>query len=195
MSGFVQHCVRIFRLVAPVESLDLETRICEHRRLEKGIEIDLVSRLANGAGCCWESVITYFYRGRFGPAEAAASASNAPDLTGAALIDHYRTPSGRGWQFGKLTGDYNGIHNWFWYARRLGFPGAFLHPQRVAGMCLARLHEPESAARSLQLWIKGLVFYGANVMLNAAPADPGTRLGLSLEGDDRVALSGLWQPL
>ena len=183
------------RHIGPGETLDLETRIGAHRRLEKGIEIDLVSRLANGAGCCWESVITYFYRGRFGPAEAPAPASNAPDLTGAALIDRYRTPSGGGWQFGKLTGDYNGIHNWSWYARRLGFPSAFLHQQRAAGMCLARLDEPESAAQSLQLWIKGPVFYGAKVVLNAAPADAGTRFGLSLEGDDRVALSGLWQAL
>jgi len=45
----------------------------------------------------------------------------------------------------------------------------------------------------VQLWIKGPVFYGAKVALNAAATDDGVQFGLSLEGDDRVALSGLWR--
>jgi len=102
-------------------------------------------------------------------------------------------PRSGGWRFGGLSGDYNGIHYWPWYARRLGFHTAFLHPQRVAGMCMVRLHGPESSTQTLQLWIKGPVFYGAKVVLNAARIDQGVGFGLSLDGDHRVALIGRWQ--
>jgi hypothetical protein len=181
------------RHINPGETLDLETSNGEHRLLEKGVEIDLVSRLSRGTECCWESVITFFYRGRFGSGESVAPGASAPDLAGVGVVDRFRMPIRGGWAFGKLTGDYNGIHNWAWYARRLGFRSAFLHPQRTTGMCLARLQDPESAAQSLQLRIKGPVFYGTQVVLSAEPVDRGTRFGLSLEGDARAALVGQWE--
>ena len=102
-------------------------------------------------------------------------------------------PAGGGWAFGKLTGDYNGIHSWNWYARRLGFPKAFAHPQRVAAMCQSRLAGPSTEAQTLDLWIKGPVFYGANVGLNAVAGEEGLRFGLSLQGDARSALMGHWR--
>ncbi|MEI6738375.1 MAG: acyl dehydratase, partial [Pseudomonadota bacterium] len=147
------------RHIGLTESLELETCIGEHRLLEKGVEIDVISRLIRGSVCCWESVITYFYRGRFGAFETPPPSASAPDLTQAATVDRFQMPTGGGWRFGKLSGDYNGIHSWSWYARRLGFRAAFFHPQRVVGMCMARLHEPDAATQTLQLWIKGPVFY------------------------------------
>lgn len=177
------------------ETLTLETRSGEHRLLEKGVEVDLVSRLARGPDCCWESVVTYFYRGRFKAADTAgapAPGSNAPDLSQTAAVDRFRMPDGGGWRFSKLTGDYNGIHNWSWYARRLGFRSAFFHPQRVAGICMAKLHQPQTDAQTLRLWIKGPVYYGVNAILNADAPNDGVRFGLSLEGDSRVAIVGHW---
>jgi hypothetical protein len=101
-------------------------------------------------------------------------------------------PEGGGWAFGRLTGDYNGIHTWNWYARRLGFRAAFSHPQRAAGLCLARLREPQADAQTLDLWIKGPVFYGAEVMLRAVDDERGVRFGLALAGDPRPAIAGAW---
>lgn len=180
------------RHLQPGERLDLETRIGSHRIVDKGIEIDLQSRLMRGSVCCWESEVTYFHRGRFGVA-AGDSSAPAPDLAQAPVLERFSMPQDGGWHFGKLTGDYNGIHWGKWYARRLGFPAAFPHPQRVAGMCLARLRGPQAEAQTLQLWIKGPVFYGAKVALSAAAIDQGVQFGLSLDGDQRFALSGQWQ--
>jgi len=174
------------------ERLDLETRIGAHRIVDKGIEIDLQSRLMRESECCWESEVTYFYRGRFG-IPAVESSAEVPRLSRAPVVERFRMPQGGGWHFGTLTGDYNGIHWAGWYARRLGFRAAFPHSQRVAGMCLARLRGPTSAAQTLRLWIKGPVFYGAEVVLNAAAIDQGVQFGLSLDGDQRVALLGQWQ--
>jgi acyl dehydratase len=117
----------------------------------------------------------------------------APSLAAAPVVDRFPLPSAGGWVFARLTGDYNGIHQWRWYARRFGFPAAFLHPQRVAGMCLAKLHGPDSDAQTLDLWIKGPLFYGANVLLQAAHGEDGLRFGLSLDGDPRAALAGNWR--
>jgi hypothetical protein len=174
------------------ERLDLETSIGAHRAVDKGIEIDLRSRLLRGTTCCWESEVTYFYRGRYG-SPAVGSAAAAPTLAEAPVVERFGMPRGGGWRFGSLTGDYNGIHWATWYARRLGFRAAFLHPQRVVGMCMARLRGPESEAQSLQLWIRGPLFYGANVSLRAATDTGGVSFGLSLDGDDRFALLGQWQ--
>lgn len=183
----VQH-----RHIGVGERFDLETCIGGNRIVEKGIEIDLVSRLMHETNCHWESEITYFFRGRFG-GPASDRSGEAPDLAQAPVVDRFTIPSGGGWNFGRLTGDYNGIHWANWYARRLGFRAAFPHPQRVAGMCLARLGGPESDAQTLQLWIKGPLFYDAGVVLSADTNQKESQFGLSLEADHRFALSGQWQ--
>jgi acyl dehydratase len=113
-------------------------------------------------------------------------------LAPSTVTQRFEIARGGGRAFAKLTGDYNPIHLWPWYARRMRFPDAFSHPQRAAGMCLARLPRPDSDAQTLDLWIKGPVFYGANVTLGSATADGGTEFGLVLEGDHRPALSGWW---
>lgn len=174
------------------ERLDLETRTGAHRIVDKGIEIDLHSQLMRGSECCWESEVTYFYRGRYGSPSGDVPAE-APKLAQAPVIERFSMPHGGGWHFGSLTGDYNGIHWANWYAQRLGFRAAFPHPQRVAGMCMARLRGPQSEAQTLRLWIKGPLFYSATVALNAAAIHQGVEFGLSLHGDQRVALSGQWQ--
>ncbi len=97
--------------------------------VEKGIEVDCHARLMRASRCDWESTITYYYRGWFGGETASAPAPAAPDLSDAGVVDRLRMPVGGGWAFGKLTGDYNGIHNWDAYARRFGFRSALMHPQ------------------------------------------------------------------
>jgi hypothetical protein len=173
------------------EELDLRTQVGGQRAVEKGIEVDLISRLKRGSVCCWEGRTTFFYSGQFG--EPTAAGPQAPSMADAPAVDRFRIPSAGGWAFGELTGDYNGIHWASWYARRLGFPQAFSHPQRVAAMCQSRLVGPDTEAQTLDLWIKGPVFYGADVGLNAVDGEDGLRFGLSLRGDARSALLGHWR--
>ncbi|HKM87390.1 MAG TPA: acyl dehydratase [Xanthobacteraceae bacterium] len=175
------------------EALNLETQVGSHRLVAKGVEVDLLTRLTRGPECCWESQITYFYRGGFGAASSAAPTAQSPAVSELTVVDRFPMPNSGGWRFGKLTGDYNGIHCWPWYARRFGFPAALLHPQRVAGICLARLKAPKTDAQTLELWIKGPVFYGANVMLSSTQGNDGLKFAVSLERDPRAALIGYWR--
>ncbi|WP_155248805.1 MULTISPECIES: acyl dehydratase [Bradyrhizobium] len=171
---------------------DFETGIGGHREVEKGIEVDLHTRLVSGDRCDWESTITYFYRGRFGPAEVNCPQPALPDLSAAVEVAKFQTPGSGRWAFGGLTGDYNGIHLWRCYARRFGFPTAFMHPQRAAGLCLDRLGQLGGEPGTLILWIKGPVFYDADAILIALRKPDALDFGLSLAGDARHALMGSW---
>lgn len=174
------------------ETLQLETRTVAHRVLDKGLEVDVATTLSDGRDCCWESVVTFYYRGRFGEVGTVAPGSASPVLAAPTAVERFRIARGGGRTFAQLTGDYNPIHLWPWYARRMRFAGAFPHPQRVAGMCLARLPRPASDAQTLDLWIKGPVFYGASVTLSSAAVGGDTLFGLALDRDPRTALVGRW---
>lgn len=172
--------------------LELETRVAGHRVLEKGIEVDLHTTARPDDRPAWESVATFYYRGRFGEAGPASPLARAP-ATGEQELARWRTADGVGLRFGRLTGDYNGIHLWTPYARMSGFRRAFHHPQLVLGQCLARLPalDPESPQR-LDAWLKGPVFYRSEVVLRGTAAAQATVFGLFADGDPRPAIVGRW---
>ena len=178
------------RPLAVDAAFDLGTRIVGHRLLDKGAEVDLHTEVHAGGGLAWESLNTFYFRGRYGPAGKASPLATAPAI-GDRQVDAWRMPEGGGWRFGGLTGDYNGIHVFGWYARRFGFPRPFFHSQRVLGQCLARLPAPDAAApQRLDAWLKGPVFYGAKVELRADTGDGGTAFALHADGDERPAIVG-----
>lgn len=170
----------------------IETCVGDHRAVEKGLEVDVHTRMTAGSRCDWESIVTYFYRGRFDAAPGAGP-PNSPDLSAASPVATIRMPESGGLAFGKLTGDYNGIHWWPAYARLFGFKSAFLHSQRVVGLCLAQLDRAKSEAETLALWLKGPVFYGSDVLLSAVSHGDRGHFGLSLAEDPRHAIVGSWQ--
>jgi hypothetical protein len=189
----VRNQLVLHRPLASGALFDLETRVDSHRLVEKGVEVDIGSRLCQGSECIWEGTVTYFYRGRFGHAPVEPSVSNSPDLARALEVNRFEMPRRGGLRFARLTGDYNGIHYWRWYARRLGFAASFLHPQRTAGICMSHLEGPRSESQRLDLWIKGPVFYGGGVTLRAEQNESGVCFGLLVAGDPRFAIRGHWR--
>ena len=172
------------------EALSLETSVAGQRVLDKGAEVDLYTAVCARDELIWEGLNTFYYRGRFGAPGAAATLAKAPEVGSAALSTWHMASSG-GRRFAALTGDYNGIHLWRWYARLLGFRGAFLHPQRVLGQCLARLPAREGgAAQRLDVWLKGPVYYGSRVELAVDPEAGGLVFALRADRDARPALIG-----
>lgn len=64
----------------------------------------------------------------------------------------------------------------------------------MARLAAAGLAAPAvAAAQTLDLWLKGPVFYGAAAVLRATPADESTRFGVSLDGEARTAIAGVWR--
>jgi hypothetical protein len=173
--------------------------------LAKGVEIDLHTRLTAAGDALWESIVTFYYRGRYGAemssGDALGADPEAPRIAGvsdatrdhaSATVDQWNVGDGNRWQFGRLTGDYNGLHQWDAYARRMGFPAAFPHPQRVLGQCLAHLPEQGEQPVRLDLWIKGPVFFGRDAVMTqqTGPGPAAREFGLWLAGEARPALIG-----
>lgn len=187
--------------VRPGDEFDLAAGVSGWRVLAKGVEIDIHATLSLGGVRCWESIVTFYYRGRFGPALAVGHSLGA-DLVSPSIPESdfenaaWNVGDGHRWRYAGLTGDYNGLHQWDWYAQRMGFPAAFPHPQRILGQCLARLPDPGPAPLELDLWIKGPVFFGRNVTMrhHSLPAPDGRGFGLWLEGESRPALMGTLRP-
>jgi hypothetical protein len=173
--------------------LDLETRVAGQRILEKGAEVDLYTSVRARGQLVWESLNTFYYRGRFG-APGPASPLAAPPLAADRVLANWHMPAGVGWRFGGLTGDYNGIHWSRWYARRFGFRQAFHHPQLVLGQCVTRLPalDPGKPQR-LDAWLKGPVYYSSDVCLRARTELDRTAFALNIEGDERPAILGCWR--
>lgn len=194
----VRNRVRLQEPLAMREDFNLEARVSGWRVLAKGVEIDICATLSQGRACRWQSVVTFYYRGRYGDEVESGNALGAdpssPAMAGEGLAHaDWNVEDGYRWRFAGLTGDYNGLHQWDWYARRMGFPAAFPHPQRVLGQCLARLPEPGPAPLELDLWIKGPVFFGRNVTMRhqASATASGREFGLWLDGESRPALVGI----
>jgi hypothetical protein len=192
----VRNRLVMHRDIEPGAAADLATGVAAWRVLEKGIEVDLQTRLLQGDDCAWESVVTFYYRGRFGaPTERGAAlgaATTFPVLDkSSANAEHWRIDGTGRWHFGALTGDYNGLHQWDRYARRFGFAAAFPHPQRVAAQCLERLRSQGSGPRQLDLWIRGPVYFGSEVVLHQSLREAGGQdFALWIAGDERAALVG-----
>jgi hypothetical protein len=175
----------------PIESdLEVETRVSGQRRLEKGQEVDLhTSVTSQDGGLLWEGSSTFYYRGRFAPAGGSSPGVRAPPVNGAPVAS-WRTGTTAGGRFAALTGDYNGVHLWSWYARCFGFVGAFQHPQLALAQCLSWLPADASPPRRLDAWLKGPVYYGARARLKACSGAGERLFALKVEGDDRPAIVG-----
>lgn len=170
--------------------LEFETRVAGQRVLDKAAEVDLHTAVRGADGLLWESLNTFYYRGRFGGSNAASPLTAGPAV-GPRPAGQWQTPKGAGLRFARLTGDYNPLHWWNAAARRSGFARAFHHPQLVLGQCLARLPAGEAERpQRLDTWIKGPVYYGTAVRLRASELDGGLAFALDVEGDERPALLG-----
>jgi acyl dehydratase len=185
------------RPIAVDAALDFETRVLPGRVVPKGAEFDLHTTVHLDGALAWESVVTFFTRGRFGEPDAPSPYTRSPTDFGAPLAA-WTMPGTDHVRFGRFTGDYNGIHLWDWYARRMGFKRALYHPQRVLGQCLARLPDQALLDGSaevpvrLDAWIKGPVPHDASVRLHAstttAPAT--STFALFADDEERPAIVG-----
>jgi len=174
------------------ETLELETRIAEQRVLEKGAEVDLYTTVRCADQLAWESLNTFYYRGRFGEPGTPSPLARAPEINGAEAA-RWRATGGSGWRFGELTGDFNGIHWSDLYARAFGFRRAFHHPQRVLCQCLAHLPATASAsAQRLDAWLKGPVYYDSEVVLRTASGPRGIDFALFPDAEARPAIIARW---
>ena len=183
----VRNRLTLHEAIAPDAVLDFTVRSGERRVLEKGVEMDLHVVAQAGGRTVFEGTNTFYSRGRFGAATAEAPAS--PVLDGP-VTTQWRMPEHGRLRYSRLSGDFNPLHLNNAYARRQGFARAFAHPQRAIGQCLGHLDALGHAPLRLETWIKGPVFYGAEVALRAEIETGGGRFALHVDGGERPAIVG-----
>lgn len=182
-----------YRPLPSSRALSIETSVADLRILSKGAEFDLRTLVMVDGKASWEGLNTFYYRGRFSEPAADPPDSRSPQPP-ATITAQWQMKAGAGACFARMTGDYNGVHRWSWYARRLGFDRAFFHPQLVAAQCLSRLCGPDIVApQRLDLWVKGPVYFDANVTLAAERSETETIFALMVDHDARPALVGRWR--
>jgi len=180
------------RPLDPHAAYRMEVRTMDQRVMERGAELDLRTTLSDAAGVAWESLNTYYHRGRHwnerpdaDPPQRASPAVDGPEVV------RWHTAAGGAMRFARLTGDFNPVHLWDGYARRRGYEGAFLYPQQAIGQCLVRLPgPPEPHPGQLDVWVKGPVYGGREVRLHAAQEVEETRFALYCGNERRPQLVG-----
>lgn len=176
------------------EPLRAETNVGGHRVLYKGVEVDLITTVQRGTEVCWRGLTTFYYRGRaINSGPAASEPRKAPEVAGETVAD-WIAEQGNSRHFAALSGDYNGIHQWPWYARRFGFRRAFFHPQRILAHAMAHLpSRPSGERQCLDVWLKGPVYYGASVALKTSQGATGLAFAVHADGEPRPAIVAQWR--
>lgn len=176
------------------DTLDLRIRLSDYRVVEKGIEIDVTASIYTDNSLAWESVFTYYYRGRYGQADDSFKPPRLDPIRNGVMSGQFHIEAKNGFRFARLTGDTNGIHYNSLYARMLGFKGAFAQPLRSVSKCLQSMPEngPEMPVL-LKLFYKGPVYYNHRLTLMHVSQDKSFRFDLHSEDDDRSCICGHYQ--
>ncbi|MCC6555657.1 MAG: hypothetical protein IT372_22065 [Polyangiaceae bacterium] len=178
------------RRITTGESFDIEAEVAGQRLVAKGVELDVHSALVIGGERAWESVGTYFIRGRFGGTEDPPGDGFQP-LESVEHETHWEAPRSGGWDFAQLSGDFNGVHYSAQWARLLGFKRDFSHTPRVVSECLRRLPAgKDDAPLRLDVAFKGPVYYGSSLLMKGAHSGDGYRFDLYCGGAERPAIRG-----
>jgi acyl dehydratase len=176
--------------------LTQEVRILGARPVARGIEVDAASVHRMDGETVFETRTVFYLRGRFGCARGAQT-DRVPPALPARIVGDWSVERGDPFAFGRLTGDYNGIHVWDTYARVLGFPRALAHPQRS----LARIALHSGSWHALQhfraeVWLRGPVSYGRVHDLHLSDTSTSAYdFGITARGERRPSILGRYVEL
>ncbi len=174
------------------EKLDIHCTIAKQRNTAKGMELDIRSTLKAGEETVWEGINTYFFRGFFGDEDPlTAQSRRLRELSDTPKENTWTMLSGGGFNFARLSGDYNGIHFSSLYARMLGYESSFAHSQVSLIQCLNRLPKLKTS-RPIQLdaAFKGPVYYKTETRIKYDVHKTGFRFDLFSGQNNRPSLCG-----
>jgi len=167
--------------------------ICETgslRVVPKGLELDLASAVQTDHGTVWESLHTFYYRGKFG--EVDPSHPDRPELLAISepeTLASWYLPDGIGFRFSRISGDTNGIHYSGLYAKLFGFKRDFAQPTLVLTRSLNCLSDFDTSRFRLLALLKGPVYYKNTISLKGSSSGDGIRFDIYCEDNPKPSLS------
>lgn len=160
------------------------------RVLPKGLELDLTSSAQANHETVWESLQTFYYRGKFGNGNPSHSDQpELPPISEAKTVASWYLPDGIGFRFARISGDANGIHYSSLYARLHGFKRDFAQPLLILSKSLSCFSDFDPSRFRLLALFKGPVYYKSNVSLKGISSGEGIRFDIYCEDNPRPSLS------
>ncbi len=178
------------RRIGVHEPLRIISETGSSRLVPKGLELDLTSVVQANHETVWESLHTFYYRGKFG--EGNFSHSDQPELLpipGPKNLASWYLPNGIGVRFARISGDANGIHYSSSYARLHGFKRDFAQPLLILSKSLSCFSDFDLSRFFLMALFKGPVYYKSNVSLRGVSSEEGIRFDIYCENNPRPSLS------
>ncbi|MCP4136538.1 MAG: hypothetical protein GY754_36550 [bacterium] len=186
-----RNSIIIHREVRVDEVVNIRCFNSDIRVLEKGLEVDLSSRIFVGSELVWENVTTYFVKGRFHGIDAGFKPPVLDVIPEAPKIGEWYLPARNRFKFGLVSGDTNGIHYWKMWARISGFERDFAQPIRVVAKCLDMLPLLETdGAVKLDFFLKGPVYYNHMLYVKNVYSLRSNRFDLYCRGNERPCICG-----
>jgi hypothetical protein len=178
------------RRIRVYEPLAITCETGSLRIVPKGLDLDLTSTVQTEHETVWESLHTFYYRGKFG--EANDSNLDQPELlpiSDPKTLASWYLPDGVGFRFSRISGDVNGIHYSSLYAKLFGFKRDIAQPVLVLTKSLSCFSDFEPSTFRLLALLKGPVYYKSNVCLKGISSGEGIRFDIYSEDNSRPSLS------
>ncbi len=178
------------RRIGVHESLRVVSETGTMRIVPKGLELDLTSTVQTDRETVWESLHTFYYRGKFGNGNSSHSDQpELPTIPEPKTLASWYLPDGIGFRFAKISGDANGIHYSSSYAKLHGFKRDFAQPLLILSRSLNCFSDFDPSGFRLSALFKGPVYYGSNVSLKGVLGEEGIRFDIYCEDNPRPSLS------
>jgi hypothetical protein len=135
-----------YRPMASGECPDIQARLANQTRTDKGIEFDLITEVFSSGRLIWEEVSTNLYRQPSGDngsrdKDAANKTSRPAAPEPLPNIIKVTTRESLGRRYGRVSGDLNPIHMHSLSAKAFGFPRAIIHGMWSKAHCIALLEQ------------------------------------------------------
>lgn len=189
------HLRNTIRVLGPVDiQIPLQLAVSFHtmRITEAGQEYDFTTRYEQRGALVWEEVSTMFARGNAAPKEGSKRPSierSQHPKTGVAT-QSIEIAEKTGWQYARISGDFNPIHLTARTAQMFGFKQAVAHGMWSLGRSLgcAEQQLPEGRIQ-VDTQFKLPVYLPSQALVHAWAVDGGTDISMCTPRGDRLHLA------
>ncbi len=183
--------ITMLRAIGPDEVFNIDCYNAPVRIISKGLEADIVSEIRVGGEKVWQSITTYFLRGRFGQGEKSHTPLRLAPIADAPVIKEWYLPAKDRFRFARVSGDTNGLHYGAPYARMQGFKRDFAQPIRIVAECVSSLPDVDMKRPvRLDFFLKGPVYYESTLVLKNKRMKDKNRFDLYCQGNSKPCISG-----
>ncbi len=173
------------------ETFDIQAEITTERVGAKGLEFDFTTLLTSSDQRLWESISTYYVRGKFGNEDEASALAQMDELEQGSQIADWFVTNNLGKRYALITGDFNPIHMSKIMAKIFGFDRDLAHAFCVLATSIH--HLPKVSGDEpvrLDVTFKGPVYLGNTVKLRNESKDNKQRFDLFCGENDRPSICG-----